>query len=258
VNRTFHFSLLILPVFLWCKAPAIFHAPPRDLMENTPFLVEVIADAKFPPPNHIMVYYRNATSEHYQELITGAEGYVFRGVIPVEAISGDSLRYFIVGDFGKLGMVGLPGSEDPRQHPYSIKIRNLAELIQNGGKLSIKQDSQVKGNIRFLEKPEVSVVVKNTPWRVISTRHRPQNIPKYYQVLPDSAVECGMVQVRGNIYTGYVELYAAILNHVREERADGFTQLRYNAYTQRDESGTMSSLPFMEAIYFSFGPTHQY
>lgn len=256
MNRAL-FSLLI-PTLLWCKAPAIYHVPPRDLMENTPFLVEVIADAKYPAPESVLVYYRNTATGHYQELDIQAEGYVFRGLVPVEAISGDTLRYFIVGNFGKQGMVGLPTTDDPKLHPYAIKILKLAELIQKGSKLSARQDLQVKGNIRFLEKPEVSVNVKNTPWRIISIKYQPRNIPKYHQVLPDSAVECGMVRVKGNIYAGYIELYAAILNHARQERADGFTQLRFNAYTQRDESGKMSSLPVMEAVYFSYGPTYQY
>lgn len=247
-----------MPIVLWCKAPGIYHLPPTDLLENTPFMVEVIADANFPPPESVLIYYRNSESDHFQELATDANAYVFRAVIPVEAVVGDSLRYFIIGNFGKQGIVGLPANTNPKQQPYAVHVVKLADVIKQGSRLKVKQDSQVKGNVRFVEKPMVSVAVITTPWRIISTKYTAAEIPEYFQKLPDSASECGMIRAEGNQFAGYVELYAAVLNRARQERADGFTQLRYNAYTRRNEQGKMSSLPVMEAVYFSFGPTHQY
>ena len=246
-----------MPLFIWCKAPGIYHLPAKQLLENTPYLVEVIADADYPPPQSVRVYYRIGNNTHFNELRAQAQGHLFRAIIPVEAVSGDSVRYFIVGNFGSRGLVGLP-ADNPQKTPFTVPVLKLADLINQSKALEIQQNQQTQGKIRFVQAPKAQVDLTVTPWRVISTKHQPAKIPQYHATLPDSAVECGMLRAEGNAFTGYVELYKAIVKMAQGQRADGFTELKYVAYTQRSAAGDMTSMPVMEAVYYSYGRTHQY
>lgn len=242
---------------LWCQSPAIYHKPPAELLEDTPFVVEVIAEPNFSRPQQIFVYYRVPGSPHYNEIKSEGEGHAYRAVIPVDAVAGDTLTYFIIGDYGASGLTGLP-APNPKQSPYTIPILKLKELIRSADSLTIRQPKQVTGTVSFLSAPQVAVQQRITPWRIISTRYNPSGNPAYHETLPDSAVECGLLRAEGNQYAGYVELYATIRHMAKQQRADGFTELRYLTYTHGVGESGAASLPVMEAVYFSFGPTHQY
>lgn len=242
---------------LWCQSPAIYHQPPAELLEDTPFVVEVIAEPNFSRPRQILVYNQTPGSSHYNETVADGEGHAFRAVIPVNAVAGDTLYYFIIGDYGASGLTGLP-APNPKQSPYAIPILKLKDLIRRADSLTIRQPRQVTGTVSFFSAPQVVVQQRITPWRIISTRYNSAVNPVYHETLPDRAVECGLLRAEGNQYTGYVELYATIRHMARLQRADGFTQLRYLTYTRSDGKSGTASLPVMEAVYFSFGPTHQY
>ncbi|MCF7797160.1 MAG: hypothetical protein K9N11_09670 [Lentisphaeria bacterium] len=250
--------LLILPVLLWCQSPAIYHRPPAELLENTPFTVEVIAEPDFELPRDIHVYYRVPGGQHYNEIRAEGKGHAYRAVIPVDAVAGDTLYYFIIGDYASSGLAGLP-QRNPKQTPYTVPILKLKDLIRGADTLTIHEPEQVRGELTFLTAPKVIVHQKITPWRNISVRYTPStSTPAYHVELPDGAVECGMIRAVGNVYTGYVALYAAIRHMAAQQRADGFTELRYLTYTHGVGESGAASLPVMEAVYFSFGPTHQY
>jgi len=255
VNRLL--LILCLPFILPAATPGIYHLPPKQLLENTPFLVQIIADADFKLPDVVRVYYRIPNTSSYQEVQAQGSGYAYQAVIPVAAVTGDSLAYFIMADYGTSGLVALPRNR-PRQVPYKIPILLLDDLINSGKLLKVVPDAQRKGHVSFLQSPQAQVQTTVTPWRVISTKYNSATIPAYYATTPDSAVECGMVRARGNSFAGYIELFAALLEAAKLQRADGFTDLRYAAYTERAPSGEMISRPAMEATYFSYGPTHQY
>lgn len=247
----------MFPLIVWCQSPGIYHRAPLELLEDTPFVVEVIAEPDFTKPENIRVYYRVPDSPHYNEIKAVGTGYAYRAVIPVDAVTGDTLNYFIIGDYGSEGLVGLPAT-NPKQSPYAIPIRRLQAVIRSADSLEIRQPTQVTGTLSFLSAPSVKIQQRVTVWRVISTRYSPAENPTYHTDLPGGAVECGMIRVEGNRYAGYVELYAALRHLAKQQRADGFTQLRYETFTRGVGDFTDASLPVMEAVYFSSGPTHQY
>ena len=98
----------------------ISHHPPNAILNDRPFIMELMVDFAPESVASVALYMRSDSSRAYLELpMTGAFGR-YRLIIPAAELEGDTLIYFFLVTMHDYGLWAYPTGEDGRIQPFVV------------------------------------------------------------------------------------------------------------------------------------------